>query len=738
MELGYSRWIYLALAIALAAVLAVGGVTYHNTTAVHAAQRQVDRVFLTREAIAAVRAALVDAETGQRGYLITAEEPYLEWFYIGSHALDEHLEDLQRLTGGDPLQRQRAERLDVLAQHKLDLLNEAIIARRDHPGEEGAKAAAGILRTDKGRRAMDEIRGLLREMLETEERRLQQQGDQSVRRIEATHFAILVGGAVAVAVLIAAGLVIRADRQKRHEAELQRRSSDARLAVTLRQRDQLLDQAQDAVYLVNNGGRIVYWNEAAKQLYGYAAQTAVGSDADELLQLSSDTSKEAIQTAIVADEAWTGERHATTADARQVIIEQRRTQIHDLDNHPSGQLVIDIDVTERRRREAQERRSQRLESIGTLAGGIAHDLNNVLAPIIMAARILERNIPGQDRQDLLQTIRLSAHRGAEMIKQLLAFAGGNEGSRESIELRQVLLEVQSILGHTLPKTIQVEVEAPDALWNVVGDATELSQVLMNLSINARDAMPDGGCLRLTAENVLVDGSVRPWSDVLRPGPHVRITVADTGTGISPSIIERVFDPFFTTKDQGDGTGLGLSTSLGIIRGHDGAIHVHSEPGQGTTFAIYLPAQSAPPPADVGGRYDLPRGQGECILVVDDEAALLEMTCATLQSYGYRAVPAADGEQAVALLEQPDASIQLAIVDMMMPGMNGPATVAALHRVRPELPTIASSGLRRPAVGTDQLAGSVGYLPKPFSDEQLLGAVQQALRTHCPLASTSTP
>ncbi len=274
-------------------------------------------------------------------------------------------------------------------------------------------------------------------------------------------------------------------------------------------------------------------------------------------------------------------------EGRDIIVEHRRSLIHDEDGKPAAQLILHFDITARKKEEAHQRRSQRLESIGTLAGGISHDLNNVLTPILMSAKLLKRG--GNHQERLLEVIVTSAERGGQMIKKLLSFAGGEHGVRERIDVREIMSEAEEILRHTLPKTIDLHVECADNLHPVSGDSTELSQVLMNLAINARDAMPDGGRLELRAENFHVDPSRAGRSDTLQAGPHVLISVSDTGSGISKENIERIFDPFFTTKAQGKGTGLGLATSLGIVRSHGGDMTVYSEPGDGTSFSIYLPS-----------------------------------------------------------------------------------------------------------------------------------------------------
>jgi signal transduction histidine kinase/CheY-like chemotaxis protein/tetratricopeptide (TPR) repeat protein len=378
---------------------------------------------------------------------------------------------------------------------------------------------------------------------------------------------------------------------------------------------------------------------------------------------------------------------------------------------------------EKKKFEAQFLRAQRMESIGTLAGGIAHDLNNMLTPILMAVELLKSPLPEEARRDLLGTIEESTERGAEMVRQILSFARGAEGRRVLVQVRHLIRDLEKVIGSALPKSIAVDVRLPRDLWTLSGDPTQLYQVLMNLCVNARDAMPDGGRLTLAAENKRLDEAAARAHPDVRPGPYVLLRVADTGTGIPPAILDRIFDPFFTTKEIGKGTGLGLSTVLGIVRGHGGFVTVSSEVGRGTEFCIYLPA--AETSAAACGEEEGPQecsGRGELILVVDDEAAIRELARATLTANGYRVQTAREGTEAVALYARLREEVRLVLTDMMMPVMDGPATIRALRQLSPEVRILATSGLG--------VAAAVGqadaFLPKPYAPHDLLGAVRQML------------
>ncbi len=387
------------------------------------------------------------------------------------------------------------------------------------------------------------------------------------------------------------------------------------------------------------------------------------------------------------------------------------------------------DITERKQLEAKFLRAQRLEAVGTLAGGVAHDLNNILAPMLMAAGLLKETAATERDREMLTMVERSAQRGAEIIRQLLTFSRGIEGARMPLQARHLLKEIGEIIRETFPREIELVETTPRDLWPVVADATQLHQVLMNLCVNARDAMPRGGKLWMAAENrTLTEIDVRERNDA-KPGRYVKLSVADSGTGISPENIRRLFEPFFTTKDVGRGTGLGLATVLGIVRSHGGFVAVQSEMGLGSTFDVYLPAfLSELDEGAVVSENPVPDGNGELVLVVDDEEAIREATRHVLEQHGYRVLAAANGRVAVDLfLEQKD-QIRLVITDIMMPEMGGAALVKALHVLSPKLKVIATSGLE-PDEKREELIG-LGVsemLMKPCAARVLAEAVHRQFK-----------
>ena len=497
----------------------------------------------------------------------------------------------------------------------------------------------------------------------------------------------------------------------------------------IEQQSQMLEQVSDAVSVVDLHGKITYWNQAATRLFGWTAEEVLGRNAHELLyrgdpQVLSDMLHETN-----ARRSWAGELTKVTRSGNKVIVEHRHTVLRDEAGAAKGYLCIDIDITDRKKRERAANRSQRLESIGTLAGGIAHDLNNVLTPILMGAKLLASGRATGDRQGLLDTMVASAQRAAGLVQQVLAFAGGIRGERSPVRMDQIITETRGLLEHTLPKSIQIETTVDADCPPVLGDATELSQVLMNLSVNARDAMTDGGTLTIVVTSILLNGNASQLNPAALPGRYVLLKVSDTGSGMTPDVLDRIFDPFFTTKEIGKGTGLGLATVQGIVKSSGGFINVYSEPGLGTMFSVYLPAvvpvEAAP---SAPGETPDESGLGRTVLLVDDEAFILQMTAAVLEGADYRVLTARDGAAAITTFSQHRDEISAVLLDMMMPGLDGLQTLDQLRRIDPEVVVVACSGLRTAQREAEVLErGAKAFLPKPYSEDQLLRTLSQVLK-----------
>ncbi len=496
----------------------------------------------------------------------------------------------------------------------------------------------------------------------------------------------------------------------------------------LREQAALLDLAADAIFVRDLDHLLTYWNKSSERIFGWTAAEAVGRSALDLL-VRKDGARylDALEKVIELGE-WSGElTHVSKADA-EVILQSRWTLVRDAEGLPKSILVINSDITERKQLESQFLRAQRLESVGALASGIAHDLNNVLAPILMSVGLLDDSVADATGKKLLETVRVSAWRGAEMVKQILAFTRGVEGHRDVVQLQPLIAEITRVLRETLPRGIQICTSGNKELWPVVADTTQFHQVLMNLCVNARDAMPDGGVLSIHAENVTLDEKQVAGHEGMRPGRYLALNVADTGSGIAPESLEKIWDPYFSTKAPGEGTGLGLPTVQRIVQAHGGFITVESQPGKGTRFHIFLPATEALAMATSAETIRLvpPRGHGEKILIVDDERAFQEITRAIFSKFGYHVLTASDGSEAVAIFAEHKHEIDLVVTDMMMPVLDGAATIRELRRLDPNVRIIAASGLSENeamARGFDNAT----FLLKPFSTETLLRTVDAKLR-----------
>ncbi|MBW4460663.1 MAG: PAS domain S-box protein [Nodosilinea sp. WJT8-NPBG4] len=500
----------------------------------------------------------------------------------------------------------------------------------------------------------------------------------------------------------------------------------------IREQAALLDIASDAITVRDLDHHLLYWNRGAERLYGFAAEEVVGHIAYDLLR--SETAQHGeMMPALLEGGEWRGELDRLTKTDQAVTVAARWTLVRDEAGEPKFILTVETDITAKKALEAQFYQAQRVESLGRLASGIAHDLNNVFTPIVTIAQLLrltQRHLSDK-AQDHLRLMEESAKRGASMVQQILSITRSSSGTRTEVNLGPLLQDLGHILQQSLPKHIDLYLPEPALAsgqeLRVNVDPTHLHQVLMNLCINARDAMPEGGRLTLAAELVTVDAALAQAYLDAQAGQYVRLTVADTGTGIDPGLRDRIFDPFFTTKAPGQGTGLGLATVLGIVKASDGFVHVVSEMGQGTQMQVYLPALTQPSASDAP-EVDWPdapqQGQGERLLVVEDDTSVQQSVRSLLHSYNYRIVMANNGFKALDYFaEQPT---PLVVVDMMMPGMDGLTLIRRLKAMQPSVKIIATSGL--PTYQEEALvAGASAFLRKPYDLSDLLDAIAMLLQ-----------
>jgi len=494
----------------------------------------------------------------------------------------------------------------------------------------------------------------------------------------------------------------------------------------IREQAALLDKAKDAIVVLDLEHRIIFTNESALRLYGWTGEDIVGKKFEEEISF---LLREPLEVVTEKGE-WSGELPQVTRDGREIQVESRWTLVRDEEGKPKSILVINTDITEKKKLEAQFLRAQRMENLGVLAGGIAHDFNNLLQPIMLSLQILRSRFTDEKSQKMIEMLQSSADRGAGLVKQILSFARGEQARNDTLQVGYIVSEVEKVLKETFPRSIEIRTDVPKDLWTVSGDPSQLQQVVMNLCVNARDAMPEGGKLTVSGKNIVIDKCMARFNIAAEPGPYTLITVSDTGVGIPPEIIDRIFDPFFSTKELGENTGLGLSTAFTIVKNHGGFINVYSELAQGTIFKVYLPANEAAETVEEAmeeGLDEPEKGRGELILVVDDEAIIREITKAALEANGYRVITAKNGSEALGTYTDKKDEIEAVILDLIMPVMGGVAAFQALRKLNPEVKVIVATGFGdRSKLGgiDDKEVGA--FLWKPFTAETLLGTLSDVL------------
>lgn len=503
----------------------------------------------------------------------------------------------------------------------------------------------------------------------------------------------------------------------------ERKESEERI----RQQASLLEKSQDAILVCDLNYQILFWNKGAENIYGWKTQEILGKDLSRAVYQSDNSDIQKISKILETEDEFQTETVNYTKNGRRISVVSRWTLVRNDQGMPDYILLLNSDISELKQVQDQFYRAQRIESIGTLAGGIAHDLNNVLSPILMAVEMLQTDEEIEKAgEPWLSIIKENTTRGADLIRQVLTFARGVEGERVNVQLRHLIKDLINVLGETLPKTIAVKYDIEPELNLVSCDPTQIHQVLMNLAVNARDAMISGGSLTIKARNTLIDENYARMNIEAKPGNYVLLTVEDTGEGMPKDVQNRIWDPFYTTKEVGKGTGLGLSTALSIVKSHDGFINVYSEPNKGTKFSIYLPAsETSVEKAENTQSLLYTKGSGEIILVVDDEANIRQITTATLEKYGYKTLTAADGTEAIAVYTQNE-KIDIVITDMSMPYMDGAATIRALRKINPKLKIISASGLTNLQKTGGKNLNTNAFLLKPFTAEKLLTTIAEVL------------
>lgn len=510
-------------------------------------------------------------------------------------------------------------------------------------------------------------------------------------------------------------VAIRHDITARREAE-----------ERIRQQASLLERTRDAILVCDLDYRVIYWNKGAERTYGREAAEILGKHVCEVTCGGKKQMLEEASEALAEKGEWQKEVENLDKEGRVITVFSRWTLVRSDDGKPDYYLILNSDVTDLKRAEEHLLRAQRMESIGTLAGGIAHDLNNILSPILMAVEMLKTDESVNEASEpWLSIIHDNTKRGADLIKQVLTFARGVKGDRVSVSVKHLVKELVKVLKETLPKQIEISYRIEEDVPTVLADPTQLHQVLMNLAVNARDAMPHGGSLRFDVRYADVSEDYRSFVSEAEPGCYVAVSVEDTGTGMDKEVMERIFDPFYTTKATGKGTGLGLATSASIVRSHNGFVNVYSEPERGSRFSVYIPAETRrEAAAESSSVPSYPSGNGELILIADDEEKILSVTRATLEKFGYRVTSARDGAEAVEAYSRAMDEVALVLTDIAMPVKDGEAAIREIREIDPGAKIIAASGLASELdLGGEEVDA---FLSKPFTAETLLTTISEVL------------
>ena len=503
----------------------------------------------------------------------------------------------------------------------------------------------------------------------------------------------------------------------------ERKRAEQQLTESFNFNRKIISDAPVGIVVFKASGRCVLANENAARTLNATVSQIMEQDFRQIASWRTTGMLALAEEALATKEPRQCESNIVTTFGKEVSLVCHFSPF--VQNGEPHLLLVFNDVTEKKRLETQFLRAQRMESIGTLAGGIAHDLNNVLAPLLISVHLLSEKITDAEGRKLIAILEGNIKRGADLVKQVLTFGRGIKGERIMIQIKHVVREIKQMIQETFPKTIQLKMDVAPDVWKIFGDSTQIQQVLLNLCVNARDAMPAGGKLTIRLENTVLDETYAVANFEAKPGRFVVVSVMDTGAGMTREVQDRIFEPFFTTKEHGKGTGLGLSTTLNIVKSHGGFIHCYSEPGKGSTFRVYFPVGDAPDveaaPAKKPGSL---RGHNEMVMVVDDEEPIRNIVKQILERFGYRVLLAANGAEAVEFYAACHDEIAAVITDMAMPVMDGAATIAALKAIKPDAKIIASSGFDP---GNKAEDAAKYFIAKPYTAEAVLNILHEVLR-----------
>lgn len=746
----------LAFGVSVGLLIAVGIVSYRSIDSLLRADQRVEQ---SREALYTLEqllSELKDAETGQRGYIITGDESFLVPYNAVSAKVPRLLERLHGLVADNKTQMAMLAELRPKMGERLALIQETVRVRREF----GLERAAEIVASGRGNVIMDAIRRQVGTMFDEEYRLLAARRKSSNEQARQALYLYPAGTILGIFLMALVFLMLRRQVKERANAEAalrvltdeleikvaertgelvqsninlttaidQQRQTEASLRDTNLRLQGLVDSAPFAVYLLDTLGRVTLWNPAAERIFGYTVEEAIGRTPPHIAPGVQHEFAETFP-------KYLHERHSTQFEARrqrkdgsaiELII--AATPLHDEAGTPVGLMVVATDVTEQRTAEEQLRQAQKMEAVGQLTGGVAHDFNNLLTVIQGNAELLREITAEQPVRDYAATILRAAERGAELTQRLLAFSRRQALRPESLNLNSLIDEMGALLQRTLREDAELKIAPGRDLWRVTADPTQVENALLNLALNARDAMPQGGKLTVETQNVELSEDYSALHQEVRPGPYVMIAVSDTGTGMTPEIMSRAFEPFFTTKEVGKGSGLGLSMVYGFVKQSGGHLKIYSEFGHGTSVKIYLPkgATQSDAPAPAIETEAVPGGV-ESVLVVEDDPLVRSYVSEQLRDLGYRVTEAADGRIALEALRR-GVGFDLLFTDVVMPGgMNGRQLADQARLLSPRVKVLFTSGYTENAiVHHGKLDAGVHLLNKPYRKAELARAVRRRL------------
>jgi signal transduction histidine kinase len=717
----------LVLGVLMVILASVGAVTWERLNASREAREWSQHSYRVLATTKDLAIALRDAERGQRGYVLTGRDEYLGPYDTARDRLGLLQGELQKLTADNPAQQERIRTLAPAIQHKLEELAQTVQARRDG----GLERALGIVNSDAGRSHMREAETMLAAMLADEQRLLEERLAQNDARAAWVRWMVIAGSLLAILTLLWAARMLNQAWSRSYATEAEQRALALRLRTTL-------DSLSQGVAVFGPDRKLANWNECFQVLLDLPkAMLRPGTAYGAFVEHTGEPGRPALETEDQIRHGSRNPREAITYEregANGHHLEIRRTPM------PDGGFVLTIsDMTKRAQAEAVLREAQKMQAVGQLTGGIAHDFNNLLQVILGNLEFVRAKLDGDAKlQQRIERAAWAAQRGATLTGQLLAFARKQPLAPAPVDLAATMPDLIPLLRRTLGEHIEVRYVETAGLWPAMADPAQLESAVLNLALNARDAMPGGGRPTIELGNKVLDEAYARGHDEIVPGDYAMVAVSDTGHGMTPEVVARVFEPFFTTKPDGKGTGLGLAMVFGFVKQSGGHVKIYSEPGEGTTVKIYLP-RAIGALAAVGRAntlpVELPRGSAT-VLVVEDEVGVREIACAILADLGYRVLEAADGEEALRVFGANAAAVDLLLTDVVLPGkVRGRELAGRIQAVRPDIRVVFMSGYTENSiVHHGRLDDGVHLVGKPFKREQLAQKVAEVLAT----AAASVP